>query len=108
DATEALAAMADGAGGLQAQSCNGVSAPTPTTGPLALHPVADEVEVTEDEDHRRPWWLIILVLLAVLGLVAAALLVLQPWDREPARSEERRVGRECRPRMTQMHRRERR
>src|SRR5699024_10763857 len=82
DATEALPAM-PAAAGLRAQSWNGVSEPTPSTGPLALHPAPEDVEVAEDEDHRRPWWLIILVVLAVLGLVAAALAVLQPWDRGP-------------------------
>ncbi|ATG50988.1 serine/threonine protein kinase [Brachybacterium vulturis] len=87
DATEALPAMgavgAATAGGLRAQSWNGGSVPTPSTGPLALHTV-DEVEAAEDEeDRRKPWWLIILVILAVLGLVAAALAVFQPWDQSP-------------------------
>ncbi|HEX7349417.1 Stk1 family PASTA domain-containing Ser/Thr kinase [Brachybacterium sp.] len=91
DTTEALPAQgsaAVGAAGLGAAGASGsqdwsaVSAQTPTTGPLALHTV-DEVEL--EEDRRKPWWLIILVILAVLGLVAGALAVLQPWDREPER-----------------------
>ncbi|ASK65449.1 serine/threonine protein kinase [Brachybacterium avium] len=87
DATEALPAMsavgAATAGGLRAQSWNGVSAPTPSTGPLALHTIDEPETVEENEDRRKPWWLIILVVLAVLGLVAAALAVLQPWDQGP-------------------------
>ncbi|MDN6328704.1 MAG: Stk1 family PASTA domain-containing Ser/Thr kinase [Brachybacterium sp.] len=87
DATEALPAMsaagAATAGGLRAQNWNGGSAPTPSTGPLALHPATEEAVVQEDEDHRRPWWLIVLVILAVLGLVAAALAVFQPWNQGP-------------------------
>ncbi|MDN5822320.1 MAG: PASTA domain-containing protein, partial [Brachybacterium sp.] len=88
EATEALPAMAAvgaaTAGGIRAQNWNGASAPTPSTGPLALHAV-DEAEVAadEDEDRRKPWWLIILVVLAVLGLVVAALAVFQPWDQGP-------------------------
>lgn len=86
DATEALPAMAGagavGAAGLRAQSWNGASAPTPSTGPIALH-TADEVE-EEQEERKKPWWLIILVIVAVLALVGAAIAVFDPFgDRGP-------------------------
>jgi eukaryotic-like serine/threonine-protein kinase len=85
DATEALPAMAAGVGAtsaMRAQNWNGASAPTPSTGPLALHTVErPSQEVEPQEDRKRPWWLIILVILAVLGLIAAALAVLRPWDQ---------------------------
>ena len=82
DATEALPAMAGagaaGAAGLRAQSWNGASATTPTTGPLALH-TGDEVE--EVAERRKPWWLIILVAVAVLALIGAAIAVFDPFGQ---------------------------
>ena len=89
DATEALPATAGalgagaaGAAAMRPQDWRTGSAPSPATGPLALRS-GDEVE--PEEKRRRPWWLIVLVTLVALGLIAAALAVLQPWkERGPA------------------------
>src|SRR5699024_6625368 len=94
DPTEALPAMAAGtagaaglgaagvgaAAGLRSQNWSGSSAATPNTGPLALH---GPEEIEPEEEHRKPWWLIILVIVAVLALVGAALAVFKPWDQSP-------------------------
>ncbi|MGP9681554.1 Stk1 family PASTA domain-containing Ser/Thr kinase [Brachybacterium sp. AOP3-A1-3] len=84
DATEALPAMAGvGAVGAGAgAAANWSTDRTPAvTGGLAAHQ-AQEVE--EEPEHKRPWWLIILVILAVLAVVGAALAVIQPWkDKGP-------------------------
>ncbi|MGP9733650.1 Stk1 family PASTA domain-containing Ser/Thr kinase [Brachybacterium sp. AOP42-C2-15] len=97
DATEALPAItgagaafgAAGAGAagigataaMQAQNWSGGSAPSPATGPLALR-TADAVQ--EPEDRKKPWWLIILVIVAVLALAATAIAVFDPFgERGP-------------------------
>lgn len=47
-------------------------------------PAPAELPPEEDEKRRRPWWLIILLLLAILGVIAAALFLLKPWDTKPS------------------------
>ncbi|PMC76924.1 Stk1 family PASTA domain-containing Ser/Thr kinase [Brachybacterium sp. UMB0905] len=75
DATEALPMVAAGVGaaGTGAAGADSASSPSPATGPLALR---SEEEL---EPEKKPWWLFVLIVLAVLGLIAAALAVLQPW-----------------------------
>ena len=88
DATEALPAMAGaaamgaaGAAAMRPQDWSAGSAPSPATGPLALR---SGDEAPPEEKRKRPWWLIVLVIVVALGLIAAALAVLQPWkDRGP-------------------------
>ena len=46
-------------------------------------PVAEE----ETPKRRTPWWLLILVGLAVLAVIAAVLLFLRPWDTGPGKVE---------------------
>ncbi|APX34791.1 protein kinase [Brachybacterium sp. P6-10-X1] len=82
DATEALPAMAGvGAAGAGARASEWSTDPTPiATGAGSPHS-PDEVE--HEPERKRPWWLIILVIVAVLALIGAALAVLRPWDTGP-------------------------
>nr|WP_281065032.1 Stk1 family PASTA domain-containing Ser/Thr kinase [Brachybacterium sacelli] len=79
EATEALPAMAGvGAAGAGGRVADWSTAPTPVASGGASPHSPGEVE--EEPERKRPWWLIILVIIAVLALVGAALAFLRPWE----------------------------
>nr|WP_281067140.1 Stk1 family PASTA domain-containing Ser/Thr kinase [Brachybacterium fresconis] len=82
DATEALPAMAGaGAAGAGARASEWSTDPTPiASGPVSPH---SSEEVGQEPGRKRPWWLIILVIIAALALIGTALAVLRPWDTGP-------------------------
>ena len=84
DATEALPALAAaGVGGAGAgmAAANWRTGQNPSVSPgMSPHSPG---EVEEEPRRKRPWWLIILVILAVLALAVAAIAIFKPFDRGP-------------------------